>query len=321
MGIKTLITLKTDEDFMNLIPPKRKVDFEILEKKIIEEGCLEPIKVWNGFILDGHSRYRICQKHKIPYEIKMHEFDSKTDACIWLAHYQLKCNNLTEEYSRYLVGKVYELERSKYSDVKPPAKNQYSASLDEDDIPTAIEFSNSINYVSARQTATVIGDIYHLSYGTVQKYSYYARAIDILRSKEPGLVPKIMSGRTKISHNALMDLTRMSKEELRLLNERLNKKKTLGHYSHTREALKENSAGAPKGTTQVSSIKDMPNYDPDASVVELSLTIPTWGASIDRVIKVTDFTVVSEEAKNRLIGALASLEMKIADLIANAEEE
>ena len=318
MGCKTLTKLKTHDDFMTLIPPRRKVDFEILENKVLELGCLDPIIVWNGYILDGHSRYTICQKHRIPYEIKMLEFENKTEACIGVAHCQLKRRDLTEEYSRFLVGKIYEFERSKYVDTKPPNKNQYTVETDEDDfLPTGDEMADSLNYVSARQTAMEIGLLYHMSYTTVQKYSYFAKAIDIIRGKEPGLVPKIMSGRTKISHNALLDLTKMSKGDLKCLNERLTKKRAQGQYSYTREVLKE--TGSP--VQKVSSVKDMPDFDPDASVVELSLTIPTWRSSIERLNKNTDFDNVSEEAKNRLIKALVSLEMAISDLITSAEEE
>ena len=317
MGIKTLLRLKTDDEFMSLIPPRRKVDYEILEKKIQEMGCLEPIVVWNGYILDGHSRYTICQKHRISYEIKMLDFENKIEACIWVASCQLKRRDITEEYSRYLVGKIYDYERSKYTDTKPPTKNQYTVGLN-DDIPWSGDgIADTLDYVSARQTAMAIGQLYHMSYTTVQKYSYFARAIDVIRNKEPGLVPKIMSGRTKISHNALLELTKMSKEELKRLNERLTKKKAQGQYSYTREALRETGTPAPK----VTSVKDMPNFDPDASVVELSLTIPTWKASIERTAKNTDFSIVTDEAKNRLIKALVSLEMTISDLITSAEEE
>lgn len=317
MGNKTLIHLKTDEEFQYLIPPKRKVNYSILEQKIKEEGCLEPIIVWNGYILDGHWRYKICQEHKIKYEIKMLEFESKTDACIWLAHSQLQRHDISEEYSRYLVGKIYEYERSKYENIKHPSKNQYSVDLYEENDWTADDMDKNLHFISGRQTAIEIGSIYHMSYTTIQKYGYYAKAIDLIRIKEPALIPKIMSGRTKISHNALMDLTKMSKEELRLLNERLTKRKNKGQYSQTREVLREQIT-PPK---EVTSIKDMPNYDPDSSVVELSLTIPTWKLSIERINKITDFSLVSREAKNRLIDALTQLELTIENLISNAEEE
>jgi len=32
------------------------------EANILKNGCYDPIKIWNGTIVDGHNRYEICTK-------------------------------------------------------------------------------------------------------------------------------------------------------------------------------------------------------------------------------------------------------------------
>ena len=64
-------------------------------------------------------------------------------------------------------------------------------------------------------------------------------------------------------------------------------------------------ANEKKEETATISIKDMPAYDPDAEIVSLSLTIPSWRSSIFRVRDVSNMRKTSGEArlilKNELI--------------------
>ena len=52
--------LKTEQIFEKLTVPRNKSEMEELEKNLLSQGCLDPIATWNGVILDGHKRYRIC---------------------------------------------------------------------------------------------------------------------------------------------------------------------------------------------------------------------------------------------------------------------
>lgn len=46
------------------------------------------------------------------------------------------------------------------------------------------------------------------------------------------------------------------------------------------------------------SVKDMPGYDPDAEIASLTLTIPSWRGSIQRVMDSTDFEAISDKAQD-----------------------
>ena len=55
-------------------------------------------------------------------------------------------------------------------------------------------------------------------------------------------------------------------------------------------------------------VKDMPNYDPDAQVASLTLTMPSWGSSINRVRQNSQMDTVSPRAKAALMKELSALQ-------------
>ena len=68
------------------------------------------------------------------------------------------------------------------------------------------------------------------------------------------------------------------------------------------------------------SIKDMPVFDPDAEVVGLTLTIPSWSSSIDRIVH-SNLDNVSEGARVKLCNALIELQDAIETMISVIKEE
>lgn len=68
------------------------------------------------------------------------------------------------------------------------------------------------------------------------------------------------------------------------------------------------------------SIKNMPDFDPDAEVSSLNLTIPSWISFIKNTQAVTDFSLISDKAKNNLIDMLSNLK-DTADVMLNILKE
>lgn len=87
--------LKINETFSNLMPPLQDMEFELLTRSILEDGCREPLVAWNGILIDGHNRYRICQEHNIPFSVKEMQFSSKGEAVTWCIRNQIGRRNLT----------------------------------------------------------------------------------------------------------------------------------------------------------------------------------------------------------------------------------
>lgn len=89
-----MASVKIDGEFQSLIPPLTDDEFSRLEKSILTEGVREPIITWNGTIIDGHNRYRICQKHGLSFKTTEREFDSRDAAIAWICDNQLGRRNL-----------------------------------------------------------------------------------------------------------------------------------------------------------------------------------------------------------------------------------
>ena len=88
-------TLKIHSELQTLLPALSEKEYAGLEKDILERGCISAIAVWNDTIVDGHNRYEICQKHGIPFEVKLLEFATLGDAMFWAWTHQENRRNLT----------------------------------------------------------------------------------------------------------------------------------------------------------------------------------------------------------------------------------
>lgn len=89
------MSLKIDSEFKNLIPPLTPEEYQQLEQNLIKDGCLDPLITWGGTIIDGHNRYEICSKHKMPYQTKEHQFGGRDEAKEWIILNQFGRRNLS----------------------------------------------------------------------------------------------------------------------------------------------------------------------------------------------------------------------------------
>lgn len=78
-----MLELKIDIELDNLLPKLDEEKYKLLEEEIRKNGCINPIIIWNGYIVDGHHRYRICKANNIEFKTKEMEFENKQEAMIW----------------------------------------------------------------------------------------------------------------------------------------------------------------------------------------------------------------------------------------------
>lgn len=97
--------LKIKDSFRTIIPPLAPEEYALLEKSIVLDGCRDAILTWKGFIIDGHNRYAICQKHGLPYDTQEIDFDTEQDALVWIINNQLGRRNVTDYQKGELVLK------------------------------------------------------------------------------------------------------------------------------------------------------------------------------------------------------------------------
>lgn len=97
------MNIEVKSKFKNLIPPLSQEEFRQLEENVLREGILEPLTVWNGILVDGHNRYEIANKHGLPFQVREVEFDSESDAEIWIIKNQFGRRNLSK-YDRSILA-------------------------------------------------------------------------------------------------------------------------------------------------------------------------------------------------------------------------
>lgn len=286
--------IKIDEDFQNLICPLKPCEYTQLEENLIQEGCRNPILLWKGYIVDGHNRYEICNKHNIHYKIANLEFNDKNEAMAWICRNQLGRRNISLETRRYLIGRQYACEK-----LKGRGKQH---------IPTKEGIHT--------KTAIRIGEENQIAAASVQKYGIYSACLDAITEKCPELTKKILSGKYKISHNNVLGLSELSDIELNDINNRLERNsKSYVQYQTAREIIADKELTHGKIST-VANVKDMPEYDPDSTAIELCLTIPSWISSIQRMDNNTKMDEVSTQTKEKLHQNLIDLRFKITSIIA-----
>lgn len=102
-----LYELKTDSEFQRLHIPMTNEKLKRLEYNINQRGVTKPIVTWNGFIVDGHKRYGIYHRRKMPFAVRSVDSWSRYAVLDWLCESNLKRFDLTDEYRKYFIGRKF----------------------------------------------------------------------------------------------------------------------------------------------------------------------------------------------------------------------
>ncbi len=87
----------------HLLPPLSGEQFSSLESDILEHGCYAPIIVNEAMIvIDGYNRFRICEKHGLPYKMLVFSFADLLEAKQWALDTQKGRRNL----DKWELGKI-----------------------------------------------------------------------------------------------------------------------------------------------------------------------------------------------------------------------
>lgn len=87
--------MKIDKEFQGLIPSLTEDEYQQLEANIIADGCRDALVTWNGILIDGHNRYRICQENDIPFATISKDFPDREAVIEWIIRNQFGRRNLT----------------------------------------------------------------------------------------------------------------------------------------------------------------------------------------------------------------------------------
>ena len=209
-----LSSLKIDPEFSAQILPLSFEELQQLEQNIIAEGrLLNPIITWNGYILDGHTRYRILKKHGfIKFEVEEIQLANKYEALAWICKNQLGRRNLSPERKKFLLGKEYESTKLAVGG-QPGNCNPVKRCGQNDHI------------VSEKRTCERIASEHGVGEKTVRRAEKYSRGIDAAEEAVPGAQEEILTGRIKATDAQIAALPAIPKEERPAILDELRKEK------------------------------------------------------------------------------------------------
>jgi hypothetical protein len=212
--------IKVLPELEDLIPPLQDDELKQLEENIIKEGCREALLVWEttaataeggstpDFILiDGHNRYRICQKNRLDFKIHLVPFASLSEVKDYMIDNQLGRRNLTPEQTAYLRGKKYlaqKLLRGKYDRSSHKGQNVPYGEVPEGpsvDGPNEQVLSEPMGSTSSR-----LAQQFNVSEKTIKRDAEFAEGLDKLA---PALRNEILSGKSSLKKSDIQQLAKV----------------------------------------------------------------------------------------------------------------
>ena len=198
--------LRINPDFEKVIPPLSDDEFQQLEANILAEGeAYTPIFTWNGFIVDGHNRYRIIQKHpEIVFRVREREFNNSYEVMSWICDTQLGRRNLTFTQRKVLIGRRYEAEKMSHG-----GQERFSGSK-KDDSPSGPRGHLEDMYKTTREKlAKEMG----VSPRTVARAAEFTRGLDAAEEVAPGFEREVLSGAINPTQKEIIAIAKAPPDE------------------------------------------------------------------------------------------------------------
>ena len=188
-----------DEEFRFLLPQLDEETFRLLEENILEYGCRDPLVLWDGVLIDGYNRYRICKHHNIPFRTVNMEFDSREEVLIWIISNQVSRRNLTPIQLSHFRGLHFNADKKLHG-----SSDRFCASS-----PKA-----HFEPLGAGSTATRLAEHYKVSRETIKRNAKLAETLTAIGEISPDIKRKILHGEIQISKSRLEALSSAPKEEI-----------------------------------------------------------------------------------------------------------
>ena len=174
------------EELEKHIWPLKPEEYKLLEQSILEDGIRDKLITWNGFIVDGHNRYKIAKEHGLTFDTIEKEFADIEAVKDWMDANQLARRNLTRDQWEITIGRRYNRE-------KKAVGNPHDV--------------NSVNFTTLN-TDTKLAKEYKISPKTVRNYAKIADEFERLVEERPEAAKAIADGKKNIT-----DIRREIKKE------------------------------------------------------------------------------------------------------------
>jgi len=147
--------------------------------------------------------------------------------------------------------------------------------------------------------------VFKYSQSSLQKFMSYAKAVDYIESFAPGFAEKIIDDEIRLSLENILWLIKKKRSEIThclelMANANVSFSDVFPYRKRRFRGTEKDKLSSAYLTKKTPSIKDTPEYDPDASVSSLSYTIPSWVGTMEKVFVSVDFTEISVAARFKL---------------------
>ena len=184
--------LTIDPEFKALLPPLSSEEIAQLEVNLTKYGCRDALVTWNGTIVDGHNRYEICTRKKIPFKTVAIKFADRDAAMDWMDANAIGKRNLTPANITSLLGRRYN--RTKHSKAEAGSIGGSSKAQ---------------NGTCLTNTAATIAKQHGVSKNTVKRAGEFVEAADKL-----GLGDDVKSGKIKRASGKIVETAKRGIPEL-----------------------------------------------------------------------------------------------------------
>jgi len=185
-----------DEEFKALLPALDKDTYALLEENLLQNGCRDSIVLWGNVLIDGHNRYEICSKHKIPFNTVSRDFASREEALIWIISTQVSRRNLSPIQLSHFRGLHYKMDK-----LIQGANNRYTTK------------SRRGQNVPQGRTADRLAEKYRVSSKTINRDAKVASAIEAIGEVSPTAKKMILSGEAILDKSKLQQMAGLTEEE------------------------------------------------------------------------------------------------------------
>lgn len=307
--------LLIDRTFRELDIPLKPAQHRELERNLQKNKPIEPIYVWNGYVLSGYERYDLYGKYNRMFRGQEMYFPRKSEAIVWACREQLKRKDLCKQAVCWLFHRLYdalaEIENRKaakdqfqYRQLSPSYRSEYT--IDSPKESTAL----------LRQ----IGDEYNWNIATIRNYVRFGRHLDQLETMFPGFRIRVLKGEVEIPLMYMDALMQMPQQELEKMISDPDCRKLMPPESVISQIRMTRDPRYKKRIHVETAIKETPAYDPDADVNGLTYTVMAWVKAIKRADENMDFHNATWKGRENLQRALSALAIDIGSLFDKLEE-
>lgn len=279
--------------FDRLVQPMGEREQDRLRQELALSQDLPVIHTWQRTHLGDRYLHELCLCENIPFRITEMDFEDPIKAALYICSTQLSKDNLTAEYRKFLIGQKF-----------------HYMVLDSDD---------SKQPDTKYMVAGIIGHELYISAGTVMKYNAFSKAVNDIFDQSTVLAHRILLGKTRISHENILELARLMPEEIKsiatsVVDDNMDhitlpyiRNEVKWSHIHKQAPVSRREQKEQK-VSKHAAIRQMPQYDPDSEVNSLCMTIDSWISSIQRVHNSENFKKITNKASLQLMKKLSFLE-------------